>query len=316
MKDIFHLSLSSHQEVMYRDEADLNWGFNCLAEACLETDSGLLAEGFMSTHYHSMVFTDAVKALFRKDHYAYTRYFNARHHRRGRLGENRPFVLPIDGLFHMTAALNYVLRQGLHHGVTATPFGYPHCSVNAFFRKDLHRMAPDVLMPDNQRYKYLTDRSSVPLSIRMDSKGLLLREDVLDTSYVEKIYVTPRNFLFQMNRISDEKWEDEQKADNTKTPIITPALIETGVKEFNPADVLRNELGKVNTNRMTDIELCGLIDNVYIQRISGKTNRISVYDLSYSKRAELGNKLWTEIPAVYKKITSEAQIRRCICLDY
>ena len=138
----------------------------------------------MSTHFHSMAFTDRLKELIRIERYSYTRYFNAKYERKGRLGEMKPFILPIEGLYHITVALNYVLRQGLHHGITATPFGYPHCSANAFFRKELGRTPPEKLMPPELRYKYLPDRSSVPADFRMDASGLLLREDILDTSII------------------------------------------------------------------------------------------------------------------------------------
>lgn len=313
MRGVYHFSLSSHQEVMYRDESDLNHGFNCLAEACLETDSSLLAEGFLSTHHHAMVFTDNVKDLLRIERYAYTRYFNSRYGRKGRLGERKPFILTIEGVHHLTVALNYVLRQGLHHGIAATPFGYPHCSANAFFRKDLGKMTTETLMPTAQRYKYLPDRSCIPSYIRMNASGSLLREDVIDTSYVENIYVSPRNFLFQMNRISDQKWIDEQITDNTKTPVITLDLIESCVHDMDISQFLKNEQGRIDTSRLTDLELCKIIDNDYLSGMFSKYGQ-TIYCLSSSCRADLGNRLWKDIPLVYKKKVAKTQLQRCLCL--
>ena len=57
MRKTYHLCLSSHEEVMFRSEADLCRGFNALALAILETDSRLLAEGFLTTHFHQLVQT-------------------------------------------------------------------------------------------------------------------------------------------------------------------------------------------------------------------------------------------------------------------
>lgn len=321
MRETVHLSLASHDEVMYRDEADLIRGFNCLAVAVLETESRLMAEGFLSTHHHSMVQTDNAKALVRKERYAYTRYFNARYGRRGSLGEKAPFFLSIDGLYHTMVALNYVLRQGLHHGLSETPFGYVHGSANAFFRHQLGKPSPEKLMPADQRSKYLPDRACVPDSIRMLPSGLLAREDVIDTAYVEKIYITPRNFLFQMNKLSDEKWLEEQKGEQSRSPVITLDLIETGVKGIDVAQLLRNENGKVNTGKLTDLELCRIIDKEYLPRMIrrrglGQGQEISVYQLSATERSDLGNSLWQEIPRHYKKRTSVPQLRRCLCMDY
>ena len=315
MRETFHFSLASHDEVMYRSEADLIHGFNCLVEACLETDSRLMADGFMTTHHHAMVQTDDIKALTKIQRYAYTRYFNALYHRRGRLGELKPFTLSIEGMYHLIVALNYVNRQGLHHGLSSTPFGYPFCSANAYFQTYLGRSSPQQLMPHELRYHYLPDRSSVPSSIRMDASGMLLQEDAIDTAYVEQIYLTPRNYLFQMNKLTDEKWIEQQKSDQTNTPIITLDIIEKGVGDIDIEQLLRNENGRINPNQLTDLELCKIIDSTYLPqqfRGQGKT----IYDLSSSQRAALCNTLWADIPRIYKKITNVSQLKRCAGMNY
>lgn len=45
MRKTVHLCLSSHDEVLFRNEADLIAGFNCFAVATLTTESRALAEG-------------------------------------------------------------------------------------------------------------------------------------------------------------------------------------------------------------------------------------------------------------------------------
>ena len=172
MRKTVHLCLSSHDEVMYRSEADLIMGFNCLALAVLETESRLLAEGFMTTHHHYLAQTDHFKELMYRSRYAYARYFNAKYSRNGQLGERQYFSQEIEGLFHTTAALNYVIRQGLHHGLTSTPFEYPHCSANAFFRKELGRHGETQLLRDSTRYQYLPKNKSLPADrYRMSAIG-------------------------------------------------------------------------------------------------------------------------------------------------
>ena len=99
-------------------------GFNCLALAVLETESRLLAEGFIPTHTHKLVQTDDYKELMRRERYSYSRYFNAKYSRKGRIGEKEYFRLETEGLFHTQTALSYVIRQGLHHGLANTPFAY------------------------------------------------------------------------------------------------------------------------------------------------------------------------------------------------
>lgn len=320
---VYHVCLSSHTEVMYRETADLNMGFNCLAVAALETDSRLFAEGFMTTHYHCILQTASLKEVLYRTRYAYTRYFNGKYHRSGRLGEHDYFSLEIDGLYHTMAALNYVLRQGLHHGLAATAFGYPHGSANAFFRNDLGKTETPLLLKEESKYRYLPNKTKLPPEYRMTADGLLLREDVLDVAWVEQIYTSARSFLYQMNRTSDNDDLSNQQIENALPPV-TMSAIEEGVPGFAVKEARNNEYGKVNRSIMTDLELCSLLDKKIVPGIYRDGRYTSIYQLTKSKREQLCEGLWREYQAarmnkVYQSIFSnrfvtEAQLRRCLCV--
>ncbi len=323
MKETYHICHSSHEEVLFRSERDLIIGFNYLAVTAFDTDSTLFADGFLSTHHHEVVRTDDPLTFGRRYRFAYTRYFNAKYCRKGSIGENRQFIMKVDGLYHTQALLNYVLRQGLHHGLSATPFGYKHCSANSVFREELGRIVNPPLIAEWDRHIYLPRNVKVPLKYRMASDGLLLREDVEDTAYVESVYVSPRNFLFQMNRISDEKDIAEQQKENSM-PVVTLEAVERGVPSFDPSKALVAEQGRVNKSRMTDIELCHIIDDVILpERFFRGVQESSIYLIAERARADLGNSIWKEYRnAQYRKsnsvfsgrIITEDQLRRCLCI--
>ena len=330
MRKTYHICLSSHREVMYRDEADLIMGFNCLAMAILETESRLLGEAFMTTHNHKCVQTDNHIVLEKKERYSYTRYFNARYHRLGSLGERHWFSMEVDGLYHQLSALSYVLRQGLHHGLTLTPFEYPHCSANAFFKKEMGRcLSPDEILPE-QRHRYLTHYKHLPDNIRMAKNGLIFREDIVDTAYVEELYRTPRSFLYFMNSFSDDRTIEKQREENDLPPI-TLDDIEKGVKEFDIDSVLNYKSGRLDNSILTDLELCKIIDSIYLPRFLKKSDYPSIYSLSTSQREDMGNVIWrdasTALSAKYASLTpqardnpftgrttSKAQVRRCLAI--
>jgi len=304
---------------MYRSEEDLVIGFNCLALAVLETESRLLAEGFMPTHNHKLVQTDSFTELVKRERYAYTRYFNSRYKRKGRLGEKTPFSLEVEGIFHTQTAANYVIKQGLHHGLASTPFEYAHCSANAFFRKELGKSFTPELLPECSRYNYLPHSCRLPEKYRMASNGLILREDIIDTAYVEEIYITPRNYLYQMNRLTDERTVSEQTKENSLPPV-TLETIEKGVQGFDVRSALICEQGRVDRKVLSDIELCRIIDDEYLPRI---LEGGSIYDLPAQKRQSLGNALWTDSKHAFDKNwatplsgrkTDAAQIRRCLAI--
>lgn len=316
MRKTYHISLSSTEdELLFRSEADLTRGFNYLATAILETDSRLLADGVLTTHLHFLAQTDRPKEVITKVRYSLSRFFNAKYERRGMWGERNPFILEVDGFHHTLAALNYVNRQALHHGLAFTPFGYRHCSANAFFRKHLGKEDPSLLSAD-QRYKYLPSRVSLPENYRMDASGLLLREDILETAHVESLYGTPRNFLYQMNKIGDEKGMQDQRAENSSSPLITLELIEQGIPDNDISQLLRNESGKHNPNRISDLELCQLIDETYVPRMVRGSDAPSIYQVDHARRVALYEHLQKSLWNTCKKYATDGQLRRCLCLGY
>lgn len=316
MRRTCHICLASHEEAMFRSIADINYLFNCFALACLETESRPLADSELTTHFHLGVQTDDPVELVRLLRYLYTRHFNYKYRRSGRIGEKNPFILEVSGLLHIQTMLTYVFRQGLHHGLSPTAFGYPHSSVNAIFLKELGKSSASDILPRRGWGKFLPDRANdIPTGYRMDRSGLFLREDVIDTEYVQEIYVSPRNFLYQMNRISNDKWLEEQNGDRNGLPPVTLETVEPQSCSSSISQLLANESGRVNYGRITDLELCALIDCSYLREMGTG----SIYDLSQYDRAGLGNRLLEDFAA--GRIESmlgrnpgfpdSAQIRRC-----
>jgi hypothetical protein len=281
---------------MFRDEEDYIHGFNCIAVAALKTDSQILADAELSTHEHIVVRSARVLEMTRAVRYSYSRYFNKKYHRKGRLGDEFWFYTPLEGVRRVTAAVSYVLRQGLHHGLSATPFEYPHCSVNVIFQKQLGKHPYKELPPDRSRYVFLPHRfKNIPDNYRMTPSGLIFREDVIDTEYVEALYVTPRNFLFCMNRLSDERWLHEQAADDDSADFVSLEMIEKGVSgSCSVRDMLVNERGRVDLGLMTDDELCHLIDNQLTAKNDGTGGNTTIYDLSILERRFLAEMIFDE----------------------
>lgn len=271
MKKTFHLCLSGDDEVMFRQREDYVRGINCLCLAAHKTDSVLLAYTFMSNHAHIGVRTACPELLMKHFRYPYNRYFNQKYHRHGRLGEQDFFMLEIDGLYHLLTAIAYILRNPLHHGVSATPFGYRYSSISSLFMKELGRFYEPELMPSKSQYLYLPDRAFLPSGYKMSSDGLILPESVVDVADMEHQFSTARTFLYYMNRLSGEGWVKEQLQDDTAAPPITLEHVEQGIAYQDMRTMLSNEHGRANYNTVSDITLCETIDRLLIGR--------SVYEL-------------------------------------
>lgn len=298
MKKTYHLCLSSGNEVMFRSDEDYIHGNNCLCLAAHKTESNLLGYSIMSNHTHIGVRTENPHHFMKAFRYPYNRYFNKKYGRKGQIGEKQFYQLEIEGLYHLLAALAYILRNALHHGIAATPFGYRYSSIHALFRKELGRFDCPELMPKKSQYLYLPGKEPLPDGFKMDSSGMILPESVIDVADVEHQFSTARTFLYYMNRLSGENWEKEQQQDALNIPPITLEQMERNVGGQDLRTMLANEHGRANYNSMSDIKVCDTIDIL----LEGR----SVYSIPQSKIEQVARYLYGSY-----HITQE-QLNRCL----
>lgn len=287
MKKTFHLCISSDDEVMFRDEEDYNRGFNTFALALYKTDSVGLVESIMSTHAHLLVQTHNPNAFMGAFRMPYTKYFNSKYSRSGPLGEQEHFTMEVKGHHHNVVAASYILRNGLHHGVVPIPYAYPHCSVNAIFQQEMGKRPEQNLLPRKSFYRFIGRNVDVPDNYKMSASGLFLRETVLDIPQVENMFVTPRNFDFYMNRRTSEEWIKEQEKDRNGVAPITLELMESKVGLTSAAEMLTYESGRADYRRMTDVQVCGIIDKI----VRDEFHKPSVYLLSIDEKLKIATYL-------------------------
>jgi len=304
MKKNYHLCLSAGEEAMFRDTEDYHRGFNCFAIALYKTGATGLAEAFMATHSHQIVQTDCPEDHMHCFRQSYATYFNYKYKREGKLGEKHHFTMEVIGYHHLVAAISYVIRNALHHGVVPIPYAYPHCSANAFFRKELGKLPEEHVVPRTTYHNFIGRRAKFPDNYKMSESGVFLRGSVLDIPQVENLFVTPRAFNYHMTRKSSEEWEKEQEKDgNTMSPI-NLLNIETGVLIHKHEQMLIYENGKADYRKIDDIELCTELDALARNRYG----RHSVYQMSLKEKEDVAEYLYRV------RHLGESQIRRCLVL--
>ena len=107
-----------------------------------------------------------------------------------------------------------------------------------------------------------------------------------------------------MGRKTSEEWTKEQLKDNNDQPPVTLEAIEHGINLNHTAQMLSFENGKADYRKMSDIDLCHIIDHEILPEV-GKQ---SVYHLTVSEKGRIAEML-------YRRFHSgEAQIRRCLAL--
>lgn len=308
MKQLYHLSISCHGEALFRETEDIRSITNILALVAFTLQVEIWVDAIMGNHLHLVVFAeeDRVLELARRLKHRITKYHRGRHRGRGPLFDPPVFILRLEGPNHILAAISYVLRNGMHHAQSATPFGYGPCSINDLFREDLGKPP--------HRYR-ITSRSEIasrlprfsefPDRFVMDGDGMLLRESFEELRRVELYYKTPRSFLYQMNRLSSENWEREQQQDETSDAPITLRSVEPQADERTLTDLLSNEKGlSYKKDRMSDMDICMLIDRTLMNRHPGKT----IYQIDHGQKIQMARTLR------YEFHLPDTQIRRCLAL--
>ena len=302
MKESYHICFTSHDEVMFRDEDDHGVFVNLMALRAFATDTEILADAEMSTHVHADIFTENPSPFAGTLRMSYTKYFNGKYGRKGRMGQKYTFSLKIDGYYHQQVALSYILRNGLHHGAAPTALGYPYCSVREMFAKDIglssEKAAP---LSRSQMAAFLPRYSEFPDHWQMNADGILLRSSFLELRRAEQYYGSARNYLYQMNRLTDESWKQDQIQDGTGQPV-TLSMLEKA-DEQTIAQMLNNEHGRnFQHSRLQDPDVCRLIDNELLPSLGVR----SVYLLTENQRQRLSMQLLHEFHL------PEHQIRRCL----
>lgn len=310
MKELYHVGISAGgPEVLFRTNDDYDYAFNCLAIALYKTGSDLFCDSFMSTHCHWVVQTENLGNLTRYFKNSYTHYFNNKYLRKGNLIDSQNYSIILKGIYHVLAAESYVLRNCMHHGICRTPFAYRHTSANCFFQCELGKHYDmDIMTSRNEIAKHLPRRASFPDYYKMSKSGVFIRESIVNTSQVENQYVTPRGFLYNMTRLSGEEWKNEQENDRNNLPPITLESIEMGMtspKERTIYQIMAaNERGRFKSKSISDIELCGIIDKIFVP----KYHRVSLYHLMQSEKMDIAKILNN------KYYATDKQIKRCLVL--
>lgn len=307
MNKNYHLCYTSHREVMYRCEEDMNVAINCLCSAVCKTDGVCYAYTFMSDHHHSGIRTTRPGEVIRICRDAYGKFFNNKYSRKGMLGEKGFYMQEIEGARHFVTAISYILKNSPHHGVTSTPFEYAFSSANAYFRKELGKVRTEKPLTYDQMRQVLPRRAAFKTTWKMGSDGVFWPETVVDVSAVETNFGTVKAFNYYMGRKSGEDWEKEQNADNNQILPFTLENIEKPILSFSEVtigDLLRNEKSRFPIVQINDLELCKIIDTKYVPRYGKK----SVYDLSLQEKNRIANELSSQYRA------GKAQILRCLVL--
>ena len=309
MKNFYHICLTAHSEVLLRSEEDVALMTNLSALAAYRSGTEMLTDSQMSTHLHETVLCNDPRRFVWSQQLSITKAFNHRHGRKGKLFDGKPYVIQLQGPRHMQMALNYSLRQGMHHGQSETAFDYPWSTCNQIFQKERGVAVSSAATCRRSDVKeFMPKNADFPDTWQVDSNGILIRNCFEEIALVENWYGTARSYMYAMMRKTSEEWLQEQTRDEIEGPIVTLGLLEKGYSN-EEIDAMFSQEGnsKYTQKSLSDMELCKIIDN----QMLGRFKKDSVYGLSESQKQSLAAELKFDLG-----IKSEKQISRCLAMKY
>lgn len=288
MKNLYHVCITAHNEVLGRNPDDMRAFTNLMALSSYHSDTQIVADSLMSNHAHFVVMSDKPEYFALLLRLSLTKHFNHAHSRTGRLLDKKVFVSKLEGTKHTQMAINYVLRNGLHHGQSETAFAYPYSSCNSLFMTARGLELPKLITDRAEIRTYFPKNAVIPDSLAVDSQGFAARGTFEELRMAESWYGTPNSYIYNMNRRTTEEWINEQKSDEVQTDPVTLTVIENGVNADSEADMLKNEGGgRTSVYNKTDMAVCMLVDNEMLCRY----HTDSIYRLSAEIRREIAVEL-------------------------
>lgn len=309
MKDLYHICLTAHSEVLLRDIDDVRIMTNFTALTASNSGTDMLTDSIMSTHLHETVMCESPSSFAKRQVQSLTKAFNHKHGRSGPLFDLHPFIVKAEGPRHKQMVFNYSLRQGMHHGQSETPFAYPWSTCNQLFVAE--RGVSEVgacLTGATELRDCFCKNAHIPETWQADSNGILLRKSFEQLKLVENWYGTARSYMFSMIRRTSEEWLAEQQKDGTEEPVVTLDLLESGFSKEEIASMLSNEGNPKYIQRgMSDMEICQIIDSEFLHRY----HKESVYDLSQDQKERIARDL-----RYGYGIYAPKQLSRCLAMEY
>lgn len=250
--ELHHINNAS-QKIVFRDEEDYTRAVNRLASCAFATRTEVWAFTVMSTHFHLVVGGPDIRRFIKSYSYSISRGHNHKYQANIHLKVSDRVL---SNEFEITAALNYVLKNPVHHGVAETPFSYPYSSVGCYFparlpngRSSCVEMAGlrsmSVFELGGRESRCLFGHQRVPDSYRVSAKKMIVPESFVECSKVDFLYKSPRRFLYNMTKPLTEELEVFEDAS-----AIADKALDRG-----------SLFGK-----KTDIEVCGIIDSAISPR--------------------------------------------------
>ena len=201
---------------------------------------------FLSTHFHIIIRGNNADRFIEYLSRCITRGYNSKYHKQIKMNISKR---QLENPFSIMTAINYVLKNPIHHKLCLVPLNYPYSSIGCYFKNELSRKKyceeenktpykrPSELI--NVSYRELFVKHKAPEHFLIAGDRMVIPETFVNSRYVELLYDNSKKFLYNMTKPLQEE-------------------IEMFGEDRNAINAHLNKIALCG--RLTDTEVCKLID--------------------------------------------------------
>lgn len=311
-KEFYHLCVGSESEVMFRIFEDYVQGINKMALAALRISTIILAFSLMSNHFHIIVFSSEPSEFIRIFRNSYNKWFNNKYHRKGALGDRMNEPRKLTTAKEIIDALNYVLKNPMHHNIVEYSAEYPFSSARYYFMEKQGQQSNGnyhIVTSSGEKSKLCSKRMHLPTKYRIDDSGMIAPEDFLDISRVESLYGSVRQFVYNMNKALTEEWNYLEPSGGVSAGGFSSvgsstvgASAESSVSKYER--IVSDNRARNRILRINDLKLCTELDTT-IRIETGNTYT----SLTNKQKMNYARYFWKKYGA------NKDQLARCLAID-
>ncbi len=212
---IYHICTNGlAKELWFRDDEDYVDGMNSVPVCALEAEVCIYCFCLMSNHVHFIVKgseNDCIRFI-REYKRRRSLQLSSKYGDDHSINGSDIFINGIDTDDYLKKAIAYVIRNPMAAGIAVLPTDYSWSSSNIYFadsafRKSRYRKLEELSL--TLKRKRLKSKTRLPDDYLIDNDGVVFPGSYVDYKAVERIYNSPRRFLYFLSSTNDMETELE-----------------------------------------------------------------------------------------------------------
>ncbi len=249
---IYHLC-NIPSKVIFRNDEDYLIAICRMAACAYVTSTEIWAYSFMSTHFHIVAKSENLSGFIKLLKINISIWHNRKYKNSIKIDIGKRELL---NEFQILTAVNYVLKNPIHHKIEDTAFCYPYSSAHLYYKENIYpreyfkgeRNMCNMQQPSNLRgriYRKLFASHKVPDTYLVMDEKFILPSTFVKVRTIENLYSSVRNFMYQMNKPLQEELE-----------------MFDSEKNYQQLDASRGSL----FGKLTDMQVCKIVDDFLFPR--------------------------------------------------